>query len=187
MKMSKKIASAALASLLAVSMTVSAFAADSVSGNSVQKGADVIADGNGVAVEAKASGKVTKVDVKDGAATVKAVEKKAKKVTLDKVTVNGKTAEVTVVAKNAFKGSKATKVVVKSSKISIKKNAFKGSKKKITLDLTAIKNGKNIKLSKSLGLKKGSTIVVSKKAYKNKALKAILKALKKKGIKIKKK
>ena len=182
MRVSKKLAAAAMASILALSMTVSAFAETTVSGNSPTQTVQTIAKGTADVV-AKKSGNVSKVAVNDkGEATVKAVANK-KTVTLGEVeAADGKVAEVTAVAANAFKGKKTKKIVVESTKINFKKNSFNGAKK-MTIDLSSIKNAKNITFNKKCKIKKGSVVILSKKAFKNKALKN---ALKKLGVTVKK-
>ncbi len=182
MKLSKKVAAAAMATLLAMSMTVSAFAETTVSGNSPTQKVETIAKGT-TAVVAKESGNVSKVSVNaNGEATVRAVANK-KTVTLGEVeAADGKVAEVVAVGANVFKGKKTKTIVVASKKINFKKNAFNGSKIK-KIDLSAIKNAKNITFNKKCKIKKGAVVILSKKAYKNKALK---RALKKLGVKIQK-
>ncbi len=182
MKLSKKVAAAAMATLLAMSMTVSAFAETTVSSNSVDQKVETIAKGSADVV-AKESGNVSKVKVNaNGEATVKAVANK-KTVTLGEVeAADGKVAEVVAVGANVFKGKKTKKIVVNATKINFKKNSFNGAKK-MTIDLSSIKNAKNITFNKKCKIKKGSVVILNKKAFKNKALKNLLKKL---GVTVKK-
>ncbi len=126
-----------------------------------------------------------KVDTNaNGTATVKAVKKSSKSVTVaSKETVNGVTYTVTVIGAKAFaKCKKMTKVTLPATIKTISKNAFSGAKKLKTITL---------KGTKSITVKKGAfkglntkkmTIKVSKKmsAKQFKKLKA---ALKKAGFK----
>ncbi len=165
MKISKKLTAVALASVLAISTAVSAFAAESPSK------AAVAIDQSKATVDADGAASVKKVTTTAaGNATITSVANKASVTIGSSVNVGGVNYKVTKIGAKAF-GKKTTKVTVnkKIKKLTIANNAFKGSKIK-TLNLKKVTT---VKLTKKnlAGLKKGCKIVLSAKNYKTYAAK----------------
>lgn len=171
MKSMKKALAVLLAATLTLGSATAAFAADTASATSAPAvAATKVTDEAKNTVSTKA----------DGTATLTKVgNKTSKKVTVDTVTVNGVEYTVTSIAKQAFKGTKATTVTLGSGVKTISKQAFKSSKvTTVTLSGT-----------KSITIKKGAftgskvkTIKVNKKISK-KEYNKLVKALKKAGFK----
>ncbi len=207
MKLSKKFMAGALASLLAMSMTVSVFAETA----SPATAAKEMADGKKVAVDAAKSGGASEVDVKKGAATVKAVDTAVKALELGEVTsADGSVATVTALASKALNKSKATSLTVTTEDaFTFNKNAVSGASKlatitvaskKVTLKASALANAKKLRNIKLTNVTKKSQIKLAKNSFKGmksakkvkiwvsakttkKQLKAIKRALKAKGFK----
>ena len=180
----KKIMAGALASLLAVSMTVTAFAEDAAAtGSETAKTPKTeLADGKQETV-ADLSGGVEKVTIKGTAATVTGVDLNTTKLVFGtfETAKDTKTAKTVTVAGKALKGSKATSltiaattktvfnanalagaskltsVTVKSGKVQFKKNAFKTTKKLTKIYIKNIKKAKNITVAKGAFKKAGKS------------------------------
>ena len=207
MKLSKKFMAGALASLLAMSMTVSVFAETA----SPAAAAKEMADGKAVAVDAATSGGASKVDVKKGSATINAVDTAAKELTFGEVkAADGSVATATALAGKALNKSKATSLTVTTEKaFTFNKNAVSGASKlatitveskKVTLKASSLANAKKLRNVKLSNITKKSQIKLAKNSFKGmksakkvkiwvsakttkKDLKAIKKYLKDKGFK----
>ena len=180
MKLSKKVASAALASLLALSMVTSAFAAETASpGTGAKKETKT-----NVGVDAADESTVALVDTdEDGSAAVTRVDNE-KTVTIgETLLVGGASYKVTTIETGAFKKAKSTETVkIAAKKVAIKENAFKGTKKlkAIYLSSTTVKE-LTIEAKAFAGVKK--TVKIYVKAKNKKELKKIRKKLKNAGFK----
>lgn len=90
-----------------------------------------------------------------GVTLIKVKDKKKKSLVIDEeVSYKGTTYEIGVIAKNAFKGTKLTKVTLPTNVYKIKANAFKGSKIKTVTITTGKKTTSGKKLATKANVKK---------------------------------